>query len=45
MTIHRLAHLSDIHFGGEHVDAVAAAKAWIAEHRPDLTVITGDVTR
>jgi len=41
----RLAHLSDIHFGGEHVEAVAAAKAWIAEHRPNLTVITGDVTR
>ena len=45
MTVRRLAHLSDIHFGGEHVDAVAGARAWIAEHRPDLTVITGDVTR
>jgi len=45
MTTRRLAHLSDIHFGGEHVPAVAAAKAWIAEHKPDLTVITGDVTR
>lgn len=45
MTPIRLAHLSDIHFGGEHVEAVAAAKVWIAEHRPNLTVITGDVTR
>lgn len=45
MTPIRLAHLSDIHFGGEHVEAVAAVKAWIAEHRPHLTVITGDVTR
>jgi len=45
MTSIRLAHLSDIHFGGEHVEAVAAAKVWIAEQRPDLTVITGDVTR
>lgn len=45
MIVQRLAHLSDIHFGGEHVDAVAGAKAWIAEHRPDLTIITGDVTR
>jgi 3',5'-cyclic AMP phosphodiesterase CpdA len=40
-----VAHLSDIHFGGEHVAAVAGAKAWIAQHRPDLTIITGDVTR
>lgn len=45
MTPRRFAHLSDIHFGGEHVEAVAGAKAWIAEHRPDLTIITGDVTR
>jgi 3',5'-cyclic AMP phosphodiesterase CpdA len=41
----RLAHLSDIHFGGEDVAAVEGARAWIAEHRPDLTVITGDITR
>lgn len=45
MSVRRLAHLSDIHFGGEHVEAVAATRAWIAEHRPDLTVITGDITR
>lgn len=45
MTVQRLAHLSDIHFGGEHVEAVAGAKAWIAEHRPDLTIVTGDITR
>lgn len=45
MTARRFAHLSDIHFGGEHVEAVAAVKDWIAEHRPDLTIITGDVTR
>lgn len=45
MSLRRLAHLSDIHFGGEHVDAVAAVRAWIAEHRPDLTIITGDITR
>jgi len=41
----RLAHLSDIHFGGENREAVAAVAAWIAAHRPDLTIITGDVTR
>ena len=45
MTPRRFAHLSDIHFGGEHVEAVAAVKAWIAEHRPDITIITGDITR
>ncbi len=45
MMVRRFAHLSDIHFGGEHVPAVAGAKAWIAEHKPDLTIITGDVTR
>lgn len=44
MTV-RLAHLSDIHFGGENKDAVAAVARWIAEHRPDMAVITGDVTR
>lgn len=41
----RLAHLSDIHFGGENKDAVAAAASWIGAHRPDLAVITGDITR
>lgn len=41
----RLVHLSDIHFGGENRPALVAVAAWIAEHRPDLAVITGDVTR
>lgn len=41
----RIAHLSDIHFGGENRDAVAAARDWIAENSPDLTVISGDLTR
>jgi len=41
----RLVHLSDIHFGGEHLAAVAGTAAWIARHRPDLAIITGDVTR
>lgn len=41
----RLAHLSDIHFGGEHREAVAGAAAWIARHKPDLAIITGDITR
>lgn len=41
----RFAHLSDIHFGGENVQAVEGARLWVAEHSPDLTLITGDVTR
>ena len=41
----RLAHLSDIHFGGENRAAVSGVATWFAQHRPDLAVITGDVTR
>lgn len=44
MTV-RLIHLSDIHFGGEHPEAVAAAAARIAQEPADLIVISGDVTR
>lgn len=40
-----IAHLSDIHFGGENPAAVAAARDWIAACDPDLVVITGDLTR
>lgn len=40
----RFAHLSDIHFGMENAAAVEAAAAWIAAERPDLVVITGDLT-
>ena len=40
-----LAHLSDIHFGGENTAAVAGAREWIADCRPDLVVITGDITQ
>ena len=41
----RIAHLSDIHFGGENAAAVAGASAWLTDAVPDLTVITGDLTR
>lgn len=40
----RIAHLSDIHFGGENADAVAGAWAWLDREKPDLIVITGDLT-
>jgi len=40
----RIAHLSDIHFGGENVEAVEGARAWLALEALDLIVITGDLT-
>jgi 3',5'-cyclic AMP phosphodiesterase CpdA len=40
----RIAHLSDIHFGGENPSAVAGAAAWLAAFPPDLTILTGDLT-
>ncbi len=44
MTI-RLAHLSDIHFGGENTAAVSAAAQHVNAGRFDLSVVTGDLTR
>lgn len=41
----RLAHLSDIHFGGENVAAVTGAAELIRTQRFDLTIITGDLTQ
>ena len=41
----RLAHISDIHFGGENAPAVAAAAALVNESGLDLVVLTGDLTR
>ncbi|MGZ3377012.1 MAG: metallophosphoesterase family protein [Phenylobacterium sp.] len=41
----RLAHLSDIHFGGENADAVAAALAYVNDGGFDLVVVSGDLTR
>jgi 3',5'-cyclic AMP phosphodiesterase CpdA len=44
MTV-RLAHISDIHFGGENAAAAAAAADYVNDGRFDLAVITGDLTR
>jgi len=41
----RLAHLSDIHFGGENADAVAAAADYVNGGDFDLVVVSGDLTR
>ncbi len=40
----RLAHLSDIHFGGENVDATEAAIGMVESFAPHLVVVTGDLT-
>ena len=40
----RIAHLSDMHFGGENTAAVAATFDHLVADPPDLTVITGDLT-
>ena len=41
----RIAHLSDFHFGLPSRGQVAAERAveWVAERRPDLVAITGDL--
>ena len=40
----RIAHLSDIHFGAELVEAVEAAPRAVTAFAPTLTVVTGDLT-
>ena len=44
MTI-RLAHLSDIHFGGENKAALSGALERLNGERFDLVVVSGDLTR
>ena len=41
----RLAHLSDIHFGGENAPAVAAATDHVNNGDFDLVIVSGDLTR
>jgi 3',5'-cyclic AMP phosphodiesterase CpdA len=40
----RIAHLSDIHFGGENPEAVEAAIGAVAACEPVLTIVSGDLT-
>jgi 3',5'-cyclic AMP phosphodiesterase CpdA len=40
----RIAHLSDVHFGGEDAAAVEAAIGAVADFEPTLTVVSGDLT-
>lgn len=41
----RLAHLSDIHFGGENVAAVEAAVARLHDEVLDAVIVSGDLTQ
>jgi 3',5'-cyclic AMP phosphodiesterase CpdA len=41
----QLVHLTDLHFGCEDKAALAAAARYIAEHKPDAVIITGDISR
>ncbi|SCW37011.1 3',5'-cyclic AMP phosphodiesterase CpdA [Sphingobium faniae] len=41
----RIAHLSDLHFGAHDGRIATAAEAWLLEKRPDLVVISGDLTQ
>lgn len=42
----RLLHLSDVHFGPHHApEAAAAALDLVARRRPDLVVVSGDLTQ
>lgn len=40
----KLLHLSDIHFGGEDKKAAEGALNFAAQDRPDLVLVTGDLT-
>ena len=41
----RIAHLSDLHFGANDSRIVAASEAWLERRRPDLVIISGDLTQ
>lgn len=40
----QIVHLTDIHFGCEDKEALAAAKRYICEHKPDAVIVTGDIS-
>lgn len=41
----RLLHLSDIHFGAEDVEALAAVEKFAEHIKPDAVIIAGDITQ
>ena len=40
-----IAHLSDVHFGHHDPEIVAGLESFLSERRPDLVVISGDLTQ
>ena len=40
-----IAHLSDIHFGRHDPAIVAALEEWLPKRKPDLVVVSGDLTQ
>ena len=41
----RLLQISDPHFGTERPPVVEALVRWVGEHRPDVLVLSGDITQ
>ena len=41
----RVAHLSDLHFGAHDEQIVAGLGDWLLERRPDLVIVSGDLTQ
>lgn len=41
----RIAQLSDLHFGAHDPQIVDAVLKWLEDHRPDLVIISGDLTQ
>lgn len=46
LTVRQILHVSDVHFGPPHLPEVSAGVlTFIAERRPDLVVVSGDLTQ
>ncbi|MFT3726739.1 MAG: metallophosphoesterase [Terricaulis sp.] len=39
-----IVHFTDPHFGCENVEAIRAATRYVAEHKPNLVICTGDIS-
>jgi 3',5'-cyclic AMP phosphodiesterase CpdA len=43
--VSRVAHISDTHFGTERAEVVLALEQLLAQQRPDIVVLSGDITQ
>ncbi|HVV33252.1 MAG TPA: metallophosphoesterase [Vitreimonas sp.] len=39
-----IVHFTDPHFGCENIEAIRAATRYVADHKPDLVICTGDIS-